>query len=82
MSDIDIADRANEEIKALLRRLDPDRTVHKDRVRRLQKFKNFVVGENVSFTKGLNLFHLVLCVSVMLICLIYFLCVSQRHKTG
>ena len=49
MSDIDIADRANEEIKALLRRLDPDRTVHKDRVRRLQKFKNFVVGENVSF---------------------------------
>ena len=49
MSDIDIADRANEEIKALLRRLDPDRTVYKDRVRRLQKFKNFVVGENVSF---------------------------------
>lgn len=52
MEEEDTADRANQEIKALLRRLDPDKTVHKDRVRRLQKFKNFVVGEHVSIERG------------------------------
>lgn len=41
----DAADRASQEIKALLRRLDPDKTSHKDRIRRLTKFKYFVSGE-------------------------------------
>jgi hypothetical protein len=44
----DAADRASQEIKALLRRLDPDKTSHKDRIRRLNKFRNFVAGEGVS----------------------------------
>ncbi|KAL3942111.1 MAG: hypothetical protein SGBAC_003648 [Bacillariaceae sp.] len=45
MADEDIAEKASQEIKALLRRLDPEKTSHKDRIRRLTKFKNFVSGE-------------------------------------
>jgi hypothetical protein len=44
----DGADRASSEIKALLRKLDPDKTSHKDRIRRLNKFRNFCSGEGVS----------------------------------
>ena len=44
----DAADRASQEIKALLRRLDPRDSSHKDRIRRLNKFRNFVTGEGVS----------------------------------
>ncbi|KAG7369675.1 exocyst complex component Sec5 [Nitzschia inconspicua] len=46
MADEDAADRASQEIKALLRRLDPKDSSHKDRIRRLNKFRNFVTGES------------------------------------
>ena len=46
----DAADRASQEIKALLRRLDPKDSSHKDRIRRLNKFRNFVTGEGASKT--------------------------------
>jgi hypothetical protein len=46
--DEDAADRASQEIKALCRRLDPANGSHKDRIRRLNKFRNFVTGEDVS----------------------------------
>ena len=48
MADDDPAERASQEIKALVRRLDPEKTSHKDRIRRLTKFKNFVSGDGVS----------------------------------
>ena len=48
MAEEDAAERASQEIKALVRRLDPEKTSHKDRIRRLNKFKNFVSGEAVS----------------------------------
>ena len=50
MADEDAADRASQEIKALIRRLDPNSSSHKDRIRRLNKFRNFVTGEGVSST--------------------------------
>ena len=43
----DAADRASQEIKALIRRLDPRDSSHKDRIRRLNKFRNFVTGDGV-----------------------------------
>jgi hypothetical protein len=46
--DEDAANRASQEIKALCRRLDPANGSHKDRIRRLNKFRNFVSGEGVS----------------------------------
>lgn len=42
MADEDAAEKATQEIKALLRRLDPKDSSHKDRIRRLNKFRNFV----------------------------------------
>ena len=50
MADEDAADRASQEIKALIRRLDPNNSSHKDRIRRLNKFRNYVTGEGVSST--------------------------------
>ena len=50
MADDDAADRASQEIKALIRRLDPNHSSHKDRIRRLNKFRNFVTGEGVRRT--------------------------------
>ena len=47
MADDDAAERAAQEIKALIRRLDPKDSSHKDRIRRLNKFRNFVNGEGV-----------------------------------
>jgi DNA polymerase sigma len=44
----DAADRATQEIKELIRRLDPRDSSHKDRIRRLNKFRNYVTGEGVS----------------------------------
>ena len=51
MDDGDNADRASQEIKALLKRLDPNKGSHKDRIRRLNKFRNFVTGVsyNIAF---------------------------------
>ena len=46
--DDDGADRASQEIKALLKRLDPNKSSHKDRIRRLNKFRNFVTGVSPS----------------------------------
>ena len=46
--DDDGADRASQEIKALLKRLDPNKSSHKDRIRRLNKFRNFVTGVSES----------------------------------
>jgi hypothetical protein len=46
--DEDAADRASQEIKALIKRLHPKESSHKDRIRRLNKFRNFVGGEGVS----------------------------------
>ena len=46
--DDDIADRASQEIKELIRKLDPRHSSHNDRSRRLTKFRNFVTGEGVS----------------------------------
>ena len=48
MAEDDVADRASQEIKALIRKLDPNSSSHKDRIRRLNKFRNFVTGEGVS----------------------------------
>lgn len=42
------ADRSSMEIKDLLRKLHPDRGNHKDRIRRLNKFRNYI-APNVSF---------------------------------
>lgn len=44
----DAADRASQEIRDLVRRLDPRDSSHKDRIRRLNKFRNFVTGDGVS----------------------------------
>lgn len=46
MAEEDAADRASQEIKTLLRKLDPKDSSHKDRIRRLNKFRNFVNGES------------------------------------
>ena len=48
MADDDAAERASQEIKALCRRLNPNSGNHKDRIRRLNKFRNFVQGESTS----------------------------------
>ena len=48
MAEEDAADRASQEIKTLLRKLDPNHSSHKDRIRRLNKFRNFVTGEGSS----------------------------------
>ena len=45
MADEKNADRSSIEIKSMLRKLHPDRGNHKDRIRRLNKFRNFVTGE-------------------------------------
>lgn len=45
MAEDDAADRASQEIKALIRKLDPKDSSHKDRIRRLNKFRNFVTGD-------------------------------------
>jgi len=50
MADEDAAERATQEIKALLKRLDPKDSSHKDRIRRLNKFRNFVTGESSAGT--------------------------------
>ena len=50
MADEDAAERATQEIKALLRRLDPNSSTHKDRIRRLNKFRNYVTGESSAGT--------------------------------
>ena len=50
MADEDAAERATQEIKALLRRLDPKDSSHKDRIRRLNKFRNYVTGESSAGT--------------------------------
>ena len=42
------ADRSSIEIKSLLRKLHPDRGNHRDRVRALTKFKNYVIGSGKS----------------------------------
>lgn len=46
MSDEKNADRSSIEIKTLLRKLHPDRGNHRDRVRALTKFRNYVIGSN------------------------------------
>jgi len=51
MADDDAAERASQEIKALIRKLDPKDSSHKDRIRRLNKFRNFVTGEGVRLQK-------------------------------
>jgi hypothetical protein len=40
-------DRSSIEIKSLLRKLHPDKGNHKDRIRRLGKFRNYVMGDGV-----------------------------------
>lgn len=47
MDDDDAAARSSQEIKALLKKLDPSKSSHKDRIRRLNKFRNFVTGVSV-----------------------------------
>ena len=44
MADDKNADRSSIEIKNLLRKLDPDRGKHGDRVRAMTKFRNYVTG--------------------------------------
>lgn len=41
------AERSSIEIKDLLRKLHPERGSHKDRIRRLNKFRNYVIPNNV-----------------------------------
>jgi hypothetical protein len=43
-------DRSSIEIKSLLRKLHPDKGNHKDRIRRLGKFRNYVMGDGVRNT--------------------------------
>ena len=43
------AERSSIEIKDLLRKLHPERGNHKDRIRRLNKFRTYVMPNNVSF---------------------------------
>ena len=50
MAEEDAAERATHEIKALLKRLDPKDSSHKDRIRRLNKFRNYVTGESSAGT--------------------------------
>ena len=42
-------DRSSIEVKALLRRLHPKAGNHKDRVRRISKFRNYINGDSVSY---------------------------------
>jgi hypothetical protein len=49
MAEEDAAERATQEIKALLKRLDPKDSSHKDRIRRLNKFRNYVTGGTPEF---------------------------------
>jgi hypothetical protein len=44
-------DRSSIEIKGLLRKLHPDKGNHKDRIRRLGKFRNYVMGDGVRLNK-------------------------------
>lgn len=80
MADEDAAERASQEIKALIRKLDPKDSSHKDRIRRLSKFRNFVTGEGVRNAMQINddcrdftallprvLFSLVSCVFPLLL---------------
>jgi hypothetical protein len=46
MADEKNADRSSIEIKQLLRKLHPDKGNHKDRIRRLNRFRNYI--SNVS----------------------------------
>lgn len=46
----DAAEVATQQIKALLKRLDPKDSSHKDRIRRLNKFRNYVTGESSAGT--------------------------------
>lgn len=48
MGDEKNADRSSIEIKNLLRKLDPDRGKHGDRVRAMTKFRNYVIGGHKS----------------------------------
>lgn len=75
----DAADRASQEIKALTRRLDPRDSSHKDRIRRLNKFRNFVTGDGVRFsffnkqTSKQKIASFVLCCfSCCCLCLCFF----------
>ena len=40
-------DRSAIEVKALLRRLHPKAGNHKDRIRRISKFRNYINGDSV-----------------------------------
>lgn len=42
------AQRSAIEVKALLRRLHPKAGNHKDRIRRISKFRNYINGDSVS----------------------------------
>lgn len=46
MAEEDAAEIATHHIRALLKRLDPKDSSHKDRIRRLNKFRNYVTGES------------------------------------
>lgn len=48
MAEEDPADMASKEIKSLIHKLDPDKSSHKDRIRKFNKFRNFVHPEGVS----------------------------------
>jgi hypothetical protein len=45
--DIKNAERSSIEIKAMLRKLHPDRGNHNDRIRRFNKFRSFVMPDSV-----------------------------------
>jgi len=49
MADDRGADRSSVEIKTLIRKLHPSRGNHKDRIRQLNKFRNYVIGDRVGF---------------------------------
>ena len=48
MADEKNADRSSIEIKTMLRKLHPDRGNHKDRIRRLNRFRNYITPSSVS----------------------------------
>jgi hypothetical protein len=43
-------ERSSIEIKTLIRKLHPDQSNHKDRLRRINKFRNYVLGDSVRGT--------------------------------
>lgn len=49
------ADRSSIEIKTLIRKLHPKRGNHKDRIRQLNKFRNYVIGDRVCSGRGCGL---------------------------